>query len=180
MIRKLFAVLMSLFLTAAILQQRVYAESETDEFEEEENLKFGDFTYIRYKTQVTITGYTGSESEVTIPEKIDDLPVTEIGDEAFNDCMFKSVTIPSSVKSIGDYAFESCSSMKQLNLSEGLEEIGEFAFVYCMRLHDVEIPDSVTSIGNGAFSDCGLASVKIPESVTVIGNQAFGYNHVYS
>ncbi|MCR5795333.1 MAG: leucine-rich repeat protein [Solobacterium sp.] len=181
MFKKLFAVLLSLFLTAAVLPQSVYAESETDEFEEEEEeyLEFGDFTYIRYKTQVMIAGYTGSESEVTIPEKIDDLPVTGIGTNAFEYCEFQSVTIPSSVKRINDYAFASCYSLKQLNLCEGLEEIGYCAFVYCMSLYNVEIPDSVTCIKGGAFSDCRLASVKIPESVTEIGSKAFGYNHVH-
>lgn len=72
------------------------------------------FTYTTSSGAITITGYTGSGGDLTIPDTIDGLPVTSIGDSAFAVSWFMwptiySVTIPSSVTSIGDYAFASSS-----------------------------------------------------------------------
>ena len=87
-----------------------------------------------------------------------------------------SVTIPSSVTSIRDYAFEGCSSLASVTIPSSVTDIGNSAFYGCSSLASVTIPSSVTSIGGGAFSRCSsLASVTIPSSVTSIGDNAF-YN----
>ena len=59
-----------------------------------------------------------------------------------------------SVTSIGDYAFQSCSSLTSVELPNSVTSIGEWAFSYCSSLTSVEIGNSVTSIGNYAFSNC--------------------------
>ncbi|MDE6473532.1 MAG: leucine-rich repeat domain-containing protein [Clostridia bacterium] len=52
--------------------------------------------------------------------------------------------------------------------------IGDFAFDYCVNLYDIEIPDGVTEIGKSAFYHCsGLTEIVIPNSVTIIGQYAF-------
>ena len=61
--------------------------------------------------QVTITGYSGSATDVRIPDRINGLPVTAIGARAFERTSLTSVTIPNSVTSIGAYAFAACSSL---------------------------------------------------------------------
>ena len=102
-------------------------------------------------------------------------PLTTIEDEAFNLCFYlTSVTIPDSVTTIGDYAFN-CSSLTSINIPEGVVSIGDYAFAGCSSLTSVNIPDSVTWIESYAFYGCDrLTSVNIPDSVTSIGEGAFG------
>ena len=84
-----------------------------------------------------------------------------------------SVTIPPSVKRIGDKAFASCTNLTSFNIPNGVETIGYQAFSGCSP-QSLTIPDSVTTIGDYAFFSCMvLESVTIPASVTSIGERAF-------
>jgi hypothetical protein len=86
----------------------------------------------------------------------------------------KNSVIPSSVMSIGNFAFYYCSGLTSLTIPDSVTSIGGSAFSDCSGLTSITIPNSVTSIGNSAFSDCsGLTSITIPDSVTSIGNSAF-------
>ena len=111
-----------------------------------------------------------SISSISIPNS-----VTSIGDGAFDNCRYlTSVTIPNSVTSIGSSAFEDCSSLTSVTIGESVTSIGKKAFAYCSGLTSVTLGNSVTSIGNSAFSGCsGLTSITIPNSVTSIGDDAF-------
>ena len=102
--------------------------------------------------------------------------VTSIGDGAFNWCSsLHSVTIPDSVTSIGDCAFSFCKSLHSVTIPDSVTSIGYSAFEGCSSLQSVTIPDSVTSIGDSVFYECdSLQSVTIPDSVTSIGHCAFG------
>ena len=66
----------------------------------------------------------------------------------------KNTLIPTSVTSIGTYAFYGCSSLTSITIPEGVTSIGERAFLNCSSLTSVTIPESVTSIGYGAFHGC--------------------------
>ena len=103
--------------------------------------------------------------------------VTSIGNYAFEDCSsLTSIEIPNSVTSIGGQAFSNCSSLTSIEIPDGITSIEGGAFEYCSSLTSVTIPNSVTSIGGQTFQNCSsLTSVTIPNSVTSIGNDAF-YN----
>ena len=101
--------------------------------------------------------------------------VTSIGDYAFEDCTsLTSITIPDSVTSIGDSAFEDCSSLTSITIPDSVTSIGDSAFEDCSSLTSITIPNSVTSIGEFAFFGCSsLTSITIPDRVTSIGRGAF-------
>ena len=100
-----------------------------------------------------------------------------IGDDVFyNLDELTSVTIPNSVTSIGNSAFQECYSLETVTFeaNSSLESIGGDAFWYCQQLTSITIPNSVTSIGDYAFHNCStLPSITIPSNVTSIGNSAF-------
>jgi len=137
--------------------------------------QYSDFTYSTDGTNVTITGYTGTNSNVVIPDTISDLPVTGIGNGAFTNYCFQlsSVTIPDSVTSIGNFAFYYCIGMNSVTMGNNVSNIGSGAFEACWSLTNFTIPDSVTSIGDSVFAYSGLTSVTIGNGVTSIGASAF-------
>jgi hypothetical protein len=155
------------------------------------------FTYTTNDGTITITKYTGYGSAVTVPGKINGLPVTRIGDEAFYsspnlasvtipngvvsiganafyDCIWlSSVTIPNSVTNIGNGAFAICQSLTSVTIPEGVTSIADATFEYCKVLESVAIPNSVVSIGANAFYSCGLYIATIGDGVRSIGDGAF-------
>lgn len=83
-------------------------------------------------------------------------------------------TIPNSVTSVGNYAFDRCTGLTSITIPNSVTSIGNWAFELCTSLTSVTIPNSVTSIGTQAFGYCtGLTSVTIPNSVTSIASTAF-------
>ncbi len=99
--------------------------------------------------------------------------VTSIGDEAFNCCSgLTSVTIPAGVTSIGNYAFNSCSGLTSVTIPASVTSIGNYAFDCCSGLTSVTIPASVTSIGEGVFEYCkNLATITVEDGNTVYNSR---------
>jgi len=135
-----------------------------------ENLRFD-------KSTGTIVGYIGSNTVLTIPSEIEGVSVINIGNGAFspsnNSTKITSITIPDSVTSIGERAFEWCSNLTSINISKNVKSISKATFCGCIQLTSLTIPNGVTSIGEGAFTGCRLTNIKIPDSVTYIGDVAF-------
>lgn len=76
-----------------------------------------------------------------------------------NASFIESVTLPSTVTSIGDNAFKGCTALQTASLSDKLEAIGKNAFQNCSALGVTYVPESVTSIGDNAFSGCTAVKV---------------------
>jgi len=134
-----------------------------------------DFEVKREGNGINITKYIGSNSVVNIPPKIQNLPVTSIGDWAFQSCTnLTSVTIPNSVISIGYRAFYECRNLTSLNIPDSVVNIGEYAFSFCNSLKSITVPKNVIYIEESAFAECAsLTSVTIGNSVKSIGDRAF-------
>lgn len=109
----------------------------------------------------------------------------EIGDYAFyGDISISSVSFPSSLKKIGNAAFEmlgdSTTNQFTITWSEGLEEIGESAFTGAYIKGDLKLPDSIKILRSYAFSTpmnsyCAIESVKLPASLEVFEPGVFFY-----
>ncbi len=126
--------------------------------------------------ELTLTKYTGSATDITVPAEYQDKPVTAIGEDAFRDTRITSVVIPSSVKSLGSRAFDGCVALASVTLPEGLESIGDHAFKYDTALTEIKLPSTLKTIGMYAFTYTGISSVEIPDGVTTIGEYCFYQN----
>lgn len=124
------SVLRTVSLSAAVLAACLTAPAA---FAVETTPPTSDYTYtITKNNTVTITGYTGSDTALTVPAMLDGSPVTEIAADAFAEqTNLTSVTLPDGLKKIADDAFFNCTSLKTITL-----------------------PDSVTSLTGAAFSGC--------------------------
>ena len=86
------------------------------------------------------------------------------------------VTIPGTVKSIGEGAFMYCYGLTNVQIEPGVASIGGFAFSDCSGLTSVTIPDGVASIGEGAFIYCSsLTNVIFKGSEPDVSDYAFAY-----
>ena len=86
----------------------------------------------------------------------------------------KSTVIPTSITSIGDYAFYGCSGLTSVVIPNSVTSIGNNAFRDCSRLASIEIPNSVTSIGNNAFEGTAWYNNQ-PNGVVYAGNVLYKY-----
>ena len=81
--------------------------------------------------------------------------MTSIGESAFENCSsLASINLPDNLTSIVSGAFIGCSSLASINLPDNLTRINSFTFYKCNSLASINLPDNLTSIGEIAFCDC--------------------------
>jgi len=128
-------------------------------------------TYMGNSSYRVFTGCT-SPAMLTIGEDVKTIP-----DYAFRDytSLTGYLTIPNSVKSIGQLAFQGCSGLTQLTIGDSVLSFGRSAFSGCSGLTGiVSIPNATTTIANTVFENCsGLDSLIIGKSMITIGRYAF-------
>ena len=134
-----------------------------------------DFQYTAGADGLTLTAYTGTAANLTIPAEIDGKPVVAIGDGCFQGMLcIRRVHVPEGVRRIGDYAFEACSALQRIYLPDSLVEIGAGAFSGCGHLTLVDLQDGVERIGKGAFLCCdALVSLELSAALHELGDFAF-------
>jgi|GEM_PF-2656221 len=147
----------------------------------------------------TVVGYTGTESTITIPDKVlydsKEYIITEIGPNAFKDVnVFKivlpntiivigkgafsgssvgTINLPESIRVIEDEAFKGCKSLSKLDFKANIQSIEKSVFEGCSALSNISIPDSVIYIRERAFAYCYIKSIKLPSSLKIIEDRAF-------
>ena len=177
--------------TSAAVQSADDTQSDSEEKE------YNGFTYYTHfneennRTEAVITGYKGIDNDLVIPDSIDNAVVTSIGEKAFAESnQFESITIPDSIGSIGEGAFDCREDLSKVYINSlenwckidfkdsGSQPMCNFADLYRNGnlLTDLTVPDSITSINNYTFSGCtSITSVTLPNCITKICDDAFSF-----
>lgn len=136
-----------------------------------------------------ITKYKGSGEEITVPESINGVTVSVIGEFAFSQChSLKKVTLPKSIKLVEKGAFNFCDSLTSIEVSkESVYLTSKDGVLYTAGLNkllcipggksgDFTVPAGVTEIADYAADHCyKLTSLNMRNSVTKIGEHAFSF-----
>ena len=93
--------------------------------------------------------------------------ITELVDNEFFYCLsLEEISLPNSIKRIGEKAFAESPKLRVINLGEGVEHIEARAMYECKSLESITLPESVRFIGDEAFSFCeSLKEIRIPGGV---------------
>ena len=148
-----------------------------------------EFTYTVENNTVKITGYTGTGTDVVIPSFIDGLPVTSIGESAFEgNTTITTINVPGTLKRTENRAFYNCNKLNAVYITDlvawcAIEHYANDSnpLYYARNLYingelatDIVIPEGVTKINDYAFYwGTSIKSVTIPKTVTAIGYSAF-------
>ena len=112
------------------------------------------------KDQIAITRFAGTDPTVEIPGQIENLPVTIIGKKAFlSKKTLKKITIPDTVKEIGDWAFAYCDELECVNFPDGKIAFGKAVFLECGKLEALSVDNKsdeaahlmAAAVKNGAY-----------------------------
>ncbi len=117
-----------------------------------------------------LNSYEGTEESVVIPEG-----VIELGRNCFSgNTTMKEVSLPSTLKTIGNTAFARTSSLVSVTIPGSVTKVGNMTFIGSTALEEVIFEDGVGTIGTTLFQNCkALKRVVIPASVTEIGINMF-------
>lgn len=154
-----------------------------------------------YDNAYSVTGYSGSEGEVYIPETLYNREIKRVSEKAFyKNSVVNSLFMHDNMTVVNKWAFRNCPNLSRVYFSKGLAVLWDFAFAQDAKLkyallrntnlrsvyqscfyNDVSLkyislPDTLETIGPSAFSKTALETVVIPKSVTLIDSRAFSDN----
>ena len=119
-----------------------------------------------------VTGYTGTEAVLTVPDEISGVAVKGIGESAFeNNTKINEVTLPETCTYIDNYAFKNCSNLQAIN-APGVTTVKKDAFWRCRKLDYVNMPE-LTNLSQRCFMSCGELNNLPVENFTLIPQYAF-------
>lgn len=121
-----------------------------------------DYTYITNGDEATVIGYTGSESEITVPGTIGGKKVTAIGAKAFEGSLARRINIPEGVRVIGENAFAH-SGIEIIALPSTLEALGEGALKNCHSLRE-----TVVARGGSYYAEDGILYAEREEGAALV------------
>lgn len=105
---------------------------------------------------------------IVVPSHHENLPVKEIGDDAFSNGRCTQVILQEGITKIGEASFDDCNYLTELHLPTTLKSVGYLAFGECM-FASLTLPEGLEFLGNLAFYRCSnLQELYIPASVTMI------------
>lgn len=145
-------------------------------FERAGAISDGEWTYDIESQGANITGYIGTNKEVTVPAKIGNQSVYKVSTLSTNSTKnsITSITFSNGIKVLGDNVCNGYSSLERVSLPETLTTIGAGAFFSCTSLKGITVPNGVTSIGASAFGGCSsLISATMSCKATVVPDQLF-------
>lgn len=121
----------------------------------------------------SVSIYKGSETSVIIPSSYLKKSVTAISSDAFKNTNITQVSIPDTVKSIGDSAFYECTSLSSIDISH-VTTLGSYAFYNCNKATSLSFSSSIITIPTFAFAYCSsLIDVTLGNSINTIEPYAF-------
>lgn len=110
-----------------------------------------------------------------------DIPngVEYIGTNAFAGTALSKVTLPDSVKVVGDYVFYNCTHLTSFKAGKGLEELGKYAFANCISLKSPELNEGLKKMGNNCFEHCSsMTEFDIPAKVETLEMGLFAHSAI--
>ncbi len=125
-------------------------------------------------TVTLVSCVPGDMTDIVLPENFGGRTVAAVGNRAFNALSgIKSVTLPESVKSIGDAAFSDCTALTDISGS-GAVNIGSLAFSNCLNLVNVYLPN-VEKIEENGFLNTGITRLAAADSPIYIGKTLYRF-----
>ena len=129
------------------------------------------------ETYAVLCGYVGGETNLLLPDKVDDIPVLAVNTTM---CAYRSdietVEIPGSVLIIGTRAFTMCENLRTVVINEGVKTLGPGSFSGLPELTEIVLPDSLEVIDDAVMANCPkLEEITFGSSLQYIGWRAFMY-----
>ena len=132
------------------------------------------FLYVEKNGEITITGLQEgtAETAVEIPETIDNMPVTEIAEQAFLESPITAVKIGKNIREIGELAFGVCKKLSSVTWNQKCDVIPSDCFAECSNLTQFDF-SNVKKIGLYAFYKSGLQEVYLTEKIEILDKGTF-------